>query len=220
MKSAVAKVTQRIAERSAPLRTEYLQRLARLRDRPRGSERLGCANVAHAFAALPAKDKFKIVREHGPNLSIVTAHNDMLSAHQPYETYPSVLHDEARRCGATAQVAGGVSAMCDGVTQASTSTARKNLSGASGKVPAAIHVSPEALAGGAPGKVRDGDPIRLDVVAGTLEVRLLEAEWRARECATPDAAHADVNGHGLGRELFAGMRRNVKGAEEGAITWM
>jgi phosphogluconate dehydratase len=94
------------------------------------------------------------------------------------------------------------------------------MSGASGKVPAAIHVSPEALAGGALGKVRDGDTIRLDALAGTLEARVPEAEWRARECATLDAAHADANGHGLGRELFAGMRRNVKSAEEGAITWM
>jgi phosphogluconate dehydratase len=600
MRATVAKVTQRIAERSAALRTEYLQRLARLRDRPRGSERLGCANVAHAFAALPASDKFKVVRERGPNLGIVTAYNDMLSAHQPYEGFPSVIRDEARRGGATAQVAGGVSAMCDGVTQGfpgmelslfsrdtiamSTAialshdvfdgalllgicdkivpglligalhfghlpcvfvpagpmstglanhdkakvreqyargevgreqlleaesaayhgagtctfygTANSNqmlleamglhvpgaafvhphaplrealtraavrsllgatmrpigeqvdervivnamvallatggstnhlihwvavarsagividwtdfaelsaavpllarvypngsadvnqfqaaggpgfvlrelleagclhadvscvapegiaaytrvpalegdklvwrdlpaqggdativrhasepfsatgglkllqgnlgravikvsavperhhvveapalvfdgqeellqafregrlerdfvavvrfqgprangmpelhkltpplavlqgkghqvalvtdgrMSGASGKVPAAIHVSPEALAGGALGKVRDGDPIRLDAVAGTLEARLPEAEWRMRECAMLDAAHADVNGHGLGRELFAGMRRNVKSAEEGAITWM
>ena len=68
--------------------------------------------------------------------------------------------------------------------------------------------------------MRDGEPVRLDAVAGTLEALVPPAEWRRRECATIDAAHADGNGHGLGRELFAGMRRNVKSAEEGAITWM
>ena len=78
---------------------------------------MGCANVAHAFAALPAGDKFRVVAEKAPHLAVVTAYNDMLSAHQPYEGYPTVIRDEARRRGATAQVAGGVPAMCDGVTQ-------------------------------------------------------------------------------------------------------
>ena len=94
------------------------------------------------------------------------------------------------------------------------------MSGASGKVPAAIHVSPEALAGGPLAKVRDGDVIRLDSIAGTLQALVPAAEWAAREVATIDAAQADVNSHDLGRELFAGMRRNVKCAEEGAITWL
>jgi phosphogluconate dehydratase len=94
------------------------------------------------------------------------------------------------------------------------------MSGASGRVPAAIHVSPEALAGGPLAKVRSGDRVRLDAVAGTLDALVPEAEWRARENAVITAAHADDNGHGIGRELFAGMRRNAKSAEEGAITWM
>jgi phosphogluconate dehydratase len=94
------------------------------------------------------------------------------------------------------------------------------MSGASGKVPAAIHVSPEALAGGALAKVRDGDVIRLDAVAGTLQALVDDAEWAARQPALIDPAQVEVNGHDLGRELFAGMRRNVKSAEEGAITWM
>src|SRR5581483_11795796 len=89
----------------------------RMVQRPRGGERMGCANVAHAFAALPAHDKLRVIAEHAPNLAIVTAYNDMLSAHQPYEGYPALIRDEARRQGASAQVAGGVPAMCDGVTQ-------------------------------------------------------------------------------------------------------
>ena len=78
---------------------------------------MGCANVAHAFAALPGSDKFRVVAEKAPNIGIITAYNDMLSAHQPYEGFPAVIRDEARRLGATVQVAGGVPAMCDGVTQ-------------------------------------------------------------------------------------------------------
>jgi phosphogluconate dehydratase len=73
--------------------------------------------VAHAFAALPANDKLRVVAERAPNIGIVTAYNDMLSAHAPLQHYPDVIKQEARRHGATAQVAGGVPAMCDGVTQ-------------------------------------------------------------------------------------------------------
>jgi phosphogluconate dehydratase len=117
MKPAVLEITQRIRERSAPTRRAYLARIDKLVARPRGSDRMGCANVAHAFAALPADDKFKVVAERAPHIGVVTAYNDMLSAHQPYEHYPDVIRDEARRHGATVQVAGGVPAMCDGVTQ-------------------------------------------------------------------------------------------------------
>ena len=117
MKPAVLAVTQRIRERSAPLRTAYLQRLEAWGSRPRGADRMGCANVAHAFAAMPASDKLRIVAERAPNIGIVNAYNDMLSAHQPLATYPDLIRDEAHRHGATAQVAGGVPAMCDGVTQ-------------------------------------------------------------------------------------------------------
>ena len=94
------------------------------------------------------------------------------------------------------------------------------MSGASGRVPAAIHVSPEVLAGGPLGKVRDGDLIRLDAAAGTLTALVDAAEWAARPVATLRAEQAEDNAHGLGRELFGGMRRTVRGAEEGAITWL
>ncbi|MFM7505599.1 MAG: dihydroxy-acid dehydratase, partial [Rubrivivax sp.] len=94
------------------------------------------------------------------------------------------------------------------------------MSGASGKVPAAIHVSPEAVAGGPLGLVRDGDLIRLDAVAGTLQALVPADEWAARTPAEPTAEWLETHAHDLGRDLFAGMRRNVLTAEEGAVTWL
>ena len=117
MKQAVVEVTQRIRERSAATRAAYLARVDAAVNRPRGSDRMGCANVAHAFAALPSNDKLRIVAERAPHIGVVTAYNDMLSAHQPYEGFPALIRDEAAKLGATVQVAGGVPAMCDGVTQ-------------------------------------------------------------------------------------------------------
>jgi len=113
----VQAVTQRIRERSAGSRSAYLARLDEAAARDRGADRMGCANVAHAFAGLPANDKFRVVAERAPNIAIVNTYNDMLSAHAPYASYPQVIKDEARKQGATAQVAAGVPAMCDGVTQ-------------------------------------------------------------------------------------------------------
>lgn len=110
-------VTERIRERSAPTRSAYLARIDEAAARERGADRMGCANVAHAFAGLPANDKLRVVVERAPNVGIVNAYNDMLSAHAPYGVFPDILKDEARRHGATAQVASGVPAMCDGVTQ-------------------------------------------------------------------------------------------------------
>ncbi|MBT9541239.1 phosphogluconate dehydratase [Thiobacillus sp.] len=117
MKAAVAEVTARIVARSASRRAAYLSRIDKLAQRPRGSDRMGCANVAHAFAALPGTDKIRVVEERSPHIGLITAYNDMLSAHQPYESYPALLRHEAHHQGATLQVAGGVPAMCDGVTQ-------------------------------------------------------------------------------------------------------
>ncbi len=117
MKQAVVEVTQRIRVRSVPTRSAYLARVDALIDRPRGADRLGCANIAHAFAALPGHDKLRIVTERAPNIALVTSYNDMLPAHQPYESFPALIRDEARQLGASVQVAGGVPAMCDGVTQ-------------------------------------------------------------------------------------------------------
>jgi phosphogluconate dehydratase len=121
----LAAVTARITERSRPTRQAYLQQVEAAASQAPGAQRLGCANVAHAFAAMPegdkgratALDKIKVVAPRAPNIGIVNAYNDLLSAHAPLQHYPDLIKDEARKQGATAQVAGGVPAMCDGVTQ-------------------------------------------------------------------------------------------------------
>lgn len=117
LNAIVERVTERTRTRSQSTRTAYLARLEASAQRRPGVQRLGCANVAHAFAAMPSNDKLRIVTEHVPNIGIVTAYNDMLSAHAPLQHYPDLIKAEARLHGATAQVAGGVPAMCDGVTQ-------------------------------------------------------------------------------------------------------
>jgi phosphogluconate dehydratase len=117
MKQSHIEVTERIIERSRPTRSAYLHRVDEMITRKKGPDRLGCANVAHAFAAMPVNDKLRIFAEKAPNIGIVTAYNEMLSAHQPYVGFPDIIRDEARKLGATAQVAGGVPAMCDGITQ-------------------------------------------------------------------------------------------------------
>jgi phosphogluconate dehydratase len=115
--SAVSDITARIKERSRPTRNAYLAQLQADSSRPPSLDRMGCANIAHAVAGMPLDDRFKVVTERRPNIGIVTAYNDMLSAHTPLQSYPALIKDEARKHGATAQVAGGVPAMCDGVTQ-------------------------------------------------------------------------------------------------------
>ncbi len=110
-------VTERIRERSLATRQRYLSRIRKAADRPPGRASMGCANLAHAFAASPDNDKLKLHAAKVPNLGIVTSYNDMLSAHQPFATYPDIIKAAAGRAGATAQVAGATPAMCDGVTQ-------------------------------------------------------------------------------------------------------
>jgi phosphogluconate dehydratase len=112
----LAAVTDRIRDRSRPLRRAYLDRMARATEAGPVRAHLDCSNLAHAYAATGA-DKDRLAAGRAPHLGIVTAYNDMLSAHQPYEDYPARIRAAARRAGATAQVAGGVPAMCDGVTQ-------------------------------------------------------------------------------------------------------
>ena len=112
----VASVTERIIARSAATRTAYLAMIDRARDAGLGRPRLSCGNLAHGFAAA-GDDKAVIKTGKALNIGIVTAFNDMLSAHQPYGRYPDLIKVFAREVGATAQVAGGVPAMCDGVTQ-------------------------------------------------------------------------------------------------------
>lgn len=112
----VARVTDRIIERSKPSRARYLDMVAREADKHSDRSFLSCSNLAHGFAA-SGEDKATIAAGRAVNLGIVTAYNDMLSAHQPYGRYPEQMKLYAREVGATAQVAGGVPAMCDGVTQ-------------------------------------------------------------------------------------------------------
>ena len=113
----VVAVTDRIRSRSAPQRGEYLQGVAAARTAGTTRAHTSCTNLAHSFAASGPEDKITLRQLRQPNLGIVSAYNDMLSAHQPLETFPALLKDAARQAGAVAQFAGGVPAMCDGVTQ-------------------------------------------------------------------------------------------------------
>ncbi len=115
--SSVDAVTSLIQEKSRVTRSAYLAQVNQVAARAPGAERMGCANLAHAVAAMPANDKLRIIAHRSPNIGIVNAYNDMLSAHAPLQHYPDIIKREAQRHGATAQVAGGVPAMCDGVTQ-------------------------------------------------------------------------------------------------------
>jgi len=116
LNATVEAVTARIIERSAKSRRRYLDFIDAERDGGVDRGRLSCGNLAHGFAA-SGEDKSAIRAERGMNLAVVTAYNDMLSAHQPYGRYPEQIKLFAREVGATAQVAGGVPAMCDGITQ-------------------------------------------------------------------------------------------------------
>jgi phosphogluconate dehydratase len=117
MNPVVQQVTQAIIERSRESRAAYLAMIDAVRDEGPGRGKLSCANWAHAFAASPGEDRLRALDPNAPNIGIVSAYNDMLSAHQPMEHYPDLIKQGAREAGATAQFAGGVPAMCDGVTQ-------------------------------------------------------------------------------------------------------
>jgi phosphogluconate dehydratase len=117
VQAAVAAVTSRIIERSRSSRQRYLAQMHAAMRRDNRRSHIGCGNLAHGMAAAGLDDKNLLAKDSAPNLAIVTAYNDMLSAHQPYANYPHRLKQAAHRAGAVAQVAGGVPAMCDGVTQ-------------------------------------------------------------------------------------------------------
>src|SRR5689334_1727998 len=120
LNARVREVTERIRDRSRAARAEYLARTRAAADASTTRSRLSCANLAHGFAASSSQDKDALKQLQWPNLAIVTSYNDMLSAHQPFERFPGLIRVAAREAGATAQVAGGVPAMCDGVTQGQT----------------------------------------------------------------------------------------------------
>ena len=117
MNFVVEEVTSRIVQRSKTSRQKYLDKVARAADESPGRTSISCSNLAHGIAACGAVEKDRLSNEQTANLAIITAYNDMLSAHQPYHSYPQQIKDAASKAGAVAQVASGVPAMCDGVTQ-------------------------------------------------------------------------------------------------------
>ena len=116
----IESITNRIIEKSKDSRSDYLGRTEQARIKGRNRSSLSCGNIAHGMAACNNTDKNLLAKEKAANLAIITSYNDMLSAHQPYQSYPDLIKNVATRQGATAQVAGSVPAMCDGVTQGQT----------------------------------------------------------------------------------------------------
>lgn len=116
LNDTIKRVTERVQERSETSRGRYMDRMRQAAAEGPRRAHLSCGNQAHAYAAM-GQDQDKLATERSPNIGIVTAYNDMLSAHQPFEKYPDIIRNAARAAGGTAQVAGGVPAMCDGVTQ-------------------------------------------------------------------------------------------------------
>src|SRR5215471_6889016 len=110
----LARITQRIIKRSVGTRARYLAHIAKAVDERPARSRLGCTNFAHGQAAFPLHDKLVLNDARQANIAIVSAYNDMLSAHQPYERFPEIIKGAVREVGAVAQFAGGVPAMCDG----------------------------------------------------------------------------------------------------------
>ena len=117
MNPKIAEVTQRIIERSKETRKAYLEKIESARRQGPHRGVLSCGNLAHGFAACGTSEKSDLRSMTKANVAIVSAYNDMLSAHQPYETYPALIKDAVKEVGSVAQFAGGVPAMCDGVTQ-------------------------------------------------------------------------------------------------------
>ncbi|MBU1139164.1 MAG: dihydroxy-acid dehydratase, partial [Proteobacteria bacterium] len=117
MNKVVKKVTERIVARSSELRESYLQQINETRAPQPFRHRLPCSNLAHDLAGADPKEKKGLLDPARPNIAIISGYNDLLSAHQPYGDYPPILKDAVAKAGGTCQFAGGVPAMCDGVTQ-------------------------------------------------------------------------------------------------------
>ncbi len=115
--ATIEAITRRIVERSRPGREAYLERVRTAVSKRPHRAVLSCGNLAHGFAVCSPAEKQALAGDQVLNLGIITSYNDMLSAHQPFETFPAIIREAAREAGGVAQVAGGVPAMCDGVTQ-------------------------------------------------------------------------------------------------------
>lgn len=120
LNSIVVRVTNSIIQRSQVYRKAYLERIDAFRNQGIQRNSLSCTNLAHGFAACSTYDKMKLKQQHVPSVAIISAYNDMLSAHQPFECFPRIIKDAIREAGGIAQFAGGVPAMCDGITQGQT----------------------------------------------------------------------------------------------------
>ncbi len=116
----VGAITARIVERSRPYRSAYLARMVQAQSNGVHRAGLACTNLAHGFAAFPTNEKLLLKQQKAPSVAIISAYNDMLSAHQPFEHFPAVIREAVRSVGAVAQFAGGTPAMCDGITQGQT----------------------------------------------------------------------------------------------------
>jgi len=117
MNESILRVTENIIKRSAQSRAVYLERIRLAKGHGVNRNKLGCSNLAHAMAPMQEDEKSSLAQMQSPNIAIITAYNDMLSAHEPYKLYPALIKRTLMDLGATAQVAGGVPAMFDGVTQ-------------------------------------------------------------------------------------------------------
>ena len=190
LNSGIESVTDRIRRRSAANRARHLDRVEEPgRSGPRRA-RIACGNLAHGFAACSAENKLALKGTERPNLAIVSSYNGMPELHKLTPVL-GVLQDRGLQ---VALVTHG------------------RMSGASGSVPSAIHLCPEAAAGGPIGRIRDGDIIRVDAQAGVLEAELDDAIGQLR---APAPAPSARNEYGTGRELFGLFRRHARSAEEG-----
>ena len=199
----LAEITERIIERSRPTREKYLAKIRSAKQMGRlERNQLGCSNLAHGYAAMPKSIKIEMLQETVPNLGIITAYNDMVSAHQPFKDFSDQIKDEAQKNGATAQVAGGTPAMCDDITQGYAGMELSLFSRDVIAMSTAIGLSHQMFDSG--------------LFTGELNVLINEAEWNAREVERIDLI---ANQQGCGRELFANFRSMTSSAETGAMSF-
>ena len=199
----LAEITERIIERSRPTREKYLAKIRSAKQMGRlERNQLGCSNLAHGYAAMPKSIKIEMLQDTVPNLGIITAYNDMVSAHQPFKDFPDQIKDEAQKNGATAQVAGGTPAMCDDITQGYAGMELSLFSRDVIAMSTAIGLSHQMFDSG--------------LFTGELNVLINEAEWNAREVERIDLS---ANQQGCGRELFANFRSMTSSAETGAMSF-
>ena len=212
MHPTIVSDTKRIEKRSQKSRQRCLAMIVAMHRKPPGREQLRCGDLAHGFAACHHDDKDKIRLMDSVHIGIVTAFNDILSADQPYEDYPRQIKEALRQVGNTAQVAGGVPAMCDGVTQGQPGMELSLFNrDAIAQVPPVIHVSQEAAMGGPLALAQDGDWLTVDAQSGQLALEVDTHELHQRCPARQTEEEIGT----VGRLTFAGVRRGADTAETG-----